>query len=365
MLLRNEAPRGHGGLAPSQERVENPPMPTGKDLLRISAFVLVTASAACGSEDDGGSSGGGASGTGGIHLGGSGGSVLLGGAAGTGAGGSGGGAADAGLGCGQVLGVVRDFRSSHADFECSKDSPVKVVDPEGLNCGPWDPEIVGPLGSAIGPKSKPVYAGGAKTASTTGAGHFGEWFGDVPGVNASKQVVFQLTPSGKGTFVYETPFFFPIDGQLFDAEAGNPDSNFFPSDDGKKRNFHFTYELHTTFRYKAGSSFLFRGDDDVFVYINGKLAVNIGGIHVPMEGKIDLDQGRVEITSPMGFPTLDVKSGLGFTESISGGVAGNVSLGLTAGEIYPMDFFFAERNCCASNFRIETNFEFVDCGIVK
>lgn len=47
------------------------------------------------------------------------------------------------------------------------------------------------------------------------------------------------------------------------------------------------------------------------------------------------------------------------------GGAGSVNLGLTAGQIHPMDFFFAERNCCASNFRLETNFEFVDCGIVK
>lgn len=42
-----------------------------------------------------------------------------------------------------------------------------------------------------------------------------------------------------------------------------------------------------------------------------------------------------------------------------------MNLGLTENEIYAMDFFFAERNCCASNFRLETNFEFVDCGIVK
>jgi fibro-slime domain-containing protein len=324
---------------------------------------------ACGSDDgDDANNGGGGGGGGKGGSGGAGGSLNLGGSGGSsasGGGGSGGGAADAGVGCGQVVGVVRDFRSSHPDFECTKDNPIKFVDPSNKDCGPWDPVIVGPLGSAIGPKSKPVYAGGSKTPSTTGVKNFDQWFNDVSGVNSSKQVVFQLVSTGKGSFVYETDFFFPIDGQLFDAESGNPDSNRFPSDDGKKRNFHFTYELHTTFRYKAGSTFLFRGDDDVFVYINGKLAVNIGGIHVPMEGKIDLDKGRVEITSPMGFPTLSVDSGLGFTESIAGGVAGNVSLGLSAGEIYAMDFFFAERNCCASNFRLETNFEFVDCGIVK
>jgi len=56
---------------------------------------------------------------------------------------------------------------------------------------------------------------------------------------------------------------------------------------------------------------------------------------------------------------------LGFNESINDGVAGTFAMNLTPGEIYSMDFFFAERNCCASNFRIETNFDFVDCGIVK
>lgn len=340
--------------------------------LSLARFLSMTAAlaalvVACGSEDGesasnvgGGGGKGGAGGSGaGINLGGSGGSSAAGG------GGSGGSAADGGLGCGQVLGVVRDFRSSHPDFECTKDAPVKVVDPDNKNCGPWDPAIVGPLGAAIGANGKPVYAGGAKTVSTTGAANFDQWFKDVAGINASKQVVFQLVSSGKGTFVYETSFFFPIDGQLFDAEPNNPDSNFFPSDDGKKRNFHFTYELHTTFRYKPGSTFLFRGDDDVFVYINGKLAVNIGGIHVPMEGKIDLDKGRVEITSSSTIPQIAVNPPLGFTESITDGVAGTVNLGLTQNEIYAMDFFFAERNCCASNFRLETNFEFVDCGIVK
>ena len=174
-----------------------------------------------------------------------------------------------------------------------------------------------------------------------------------------------LTPTSQGTLIYDTDRFFPLDGKLFDAEPGNPDTGPFIDDDNKSRNFHFTYELHTTFRYETGNVFTFRGDDDVFVYINGKLAVNIGGIHVPMLGSLNLDTGRVEITSPMGFPTLDVNPGLGFTESINGGVAGNVTLNLVAGEIYPMDFFFAERNCCASNFRLETNFEFVDCGVVK
>src|SRR6185369_3467544 len=104
------------------------------------------------------------------------------------------------------------------------------------------------------------------------------------------------TAGASGTFSYDTAFFFPIDDELFAADPNDPDKGPFKSDDQMVRNFHFTYELHTTFRYDPGNVFTFRGDDDVFVYVNDKLAVNLGGIHVPMQGKISLDTGRVELT---------------------------------------------------------------------
>lgn len=329
----------------------------------VGLFVL-----GCGESDDGGSAGnaggkggGGAGGSGGISLGGSGGT-----AAGSGTGGSSVGGADSGSGCGTVKGIARDFRTAHPDMECTKSRAQGTYnDPYNKDCGPWDPAIVGALGTALGADSKPVYAGGSGTPSTTGKANFDQWYRDVSGVNASQELFLQLQSSGNGTFVYDTDRFFPLDGKLFDAEPNNPDTGAFFDDDMKARNFHFTYELHLTFRYKQGNVFTFRGDDDVFVYIDGKLAVNLGGIHVPLQGQLNLDTGRIEITAPLGFPTLPVTATLGFTESIAGGIAGTVPLALTPGEIYAMDFFFAERNCCASNFRLETNFDFVDCGVVK
>lgn len=335
-------------------------------LFYFASFVLVSCCALAGCSGDDGetaSNFGGSSSGGGSGSGGSGASIATGGSGG----GSGGAAASAGAGnqpgCeGKVTGRARDFRSSHPDFECTKASPYAWTDPSNKDCGPWDPAIVGPLGTPLGSDDKPVFAGGSATVSTTSPANFAQWFNDVPGTNAGADVVIQLSPTSSGTLVYDTDRFFPLDGMLFDAEAGNPDVGKFPDDDQKFRNFHFTYELHTTFRYQAGNVFTFRGDDDVFVYIDKKLAVNVGGIHVPMIGQLNLDTGRVEITSPLGFPDLSVAPSLGFTESIAGGVAGTVDLNLTPGEIYAMDFFFAERNCCASNFRMETNFEFIDCG---
>jgi fibro-slime domain-containing protein len=153
-----------------------------------------------------------------------------------------------------------------------------------------------------------------------------------------------------------------VDGKLFDADPKNPDHGPYKDDDGKARNFHFTYELHTTFRYDPGNVFTFRGDDDVLVYVADKLVMNIAGIHVPMQGTLNLDSGRVEITTPLGMPDMNPRPELGFPDKIAGGVAGTIKLGLVPGEVYTMDFFFAERNCCASNFRIETNLVFVTCG---
>ena len=76
-------------------------------------------------------------------------------------------------------------------------------------------------------------------------------------------------------------------------------------------------------------TFSFTGDDDVWVFINGKLAVDIGGVHGQAKRSINLDDEADE-------------------------------LGLVEGETYALDFFFAERHTTESNFRIETTLTLVD-----
>lgn len=192
-----------------------------------------------------------------------------------------------------LQGLVRDFRTTHPDFESF------VGD---------DRTIVAPL---LGADGLPVYAGNPTTPSTHGQGYFDQWYRNVPGVNLAKQIdlVLQLQPDG--TYRYTNNDFYPIDNQLF----GN---------DGNGHNYHFTTEFHTNFTFKGGETFAFSGDDDVFVYINGRLVVNLGGVHGVESGSVALN-----------------------------------TLGLTVGQSYPLDIFQAERHCCGSNFSMTTSLQLV------
>jgi fibro-slime domain-containing protein len=219
---------------------------------------------------------------------------------------------DAGAGpqtCGSVLrGTVRDFKEAHPDFEGLEEIGKCYCEDRGM------------VATTLGEDKKPVYVGNPTTGtpSTTGKANFDQWFRDVPGTNMAivKELKFELQADGK--YTYQDSSFFPIDKEGFGNE-------------NRFANFHFTFELHTEFIYRGGETFEFRGDDDVFTYINGQLVVDLGGIHDVQTATVNLDMEAAR-------------------------------LGLVVGNVYPLDFFFAERHCCASNFRIDTTLSFVSCG---
>ncbi len=243
---------------------------------------------------DGGSGGGtgGGSGSGGglATGGGSGGGTATGGGAG---GGFGTGGGDAGCSS-SIIARERDFHDTHPDFEQflgAKQGIVQVM---------------------LGADHKPVYGPEPQTAPivTSGQANFDQWYRDVPSVNFPIDITIPLTEGPPGHFVYDNSAFFPLDGLGFGNE-------------GRNHNFHFTTEIHSSFTYGGGEVFSFRGDDDVFVFVNNRLALDLGGVHSAESGTIDFDAMAAQ-------------------------------LGITVGQTYPLDVFHAERHTTASNFRIET-----------
>lgn len=195
--------------------------------------------------------------------------------------------------------IIRDFTTAHPDFERA------FALGNGLETGIVKPDL--------GPDDVPVYASSTNTRTTTGRAEFDQWYRDVPGVNLSTPYTIQTSPSPTrdGFFVFDRLDFFPIDNQLF----GNQ---------GYPHNYHFTLATKLNFRYVGGEVFRFRGDDDLWVFINRKLAIDLGGLHQSASGEVALDDAAAK-------------------------------LGIVRGQEYPLHLFFAERHTVDSNFSIETS----------
>lgn len=248
--------------------------------------------------------------------------------------GSGGGGTD--KKCDSVLEVTyRDFKGAaetggHPDFERPgffglNDVGCKMVE---VNLGPETRPI---FASGIGLQKRTFTASGSYQLFTGCADYngwtpeaeiisgdtFSTWYATTTDVNIEipGELLLAEEVAGSGNYAFDSSTsggFFPIDGKGFGNTLG------------QSHNFSFTTEAHAKFGYVKGQKFTFTGDDDLWIFINGKLALDLGGLHAAFKATIDFDAQAAD-------------------------------LGITPGQTYQMDIFHAERHTNDSNFRVETN----------
>ena len=138
--------------------------------------------------------------------------------------------------------------------------------------------------------------------------------------------------------------FYPIDGLGYDAILGDTtdktDSPYQKDENGnitatvrpEHPNGSYTLRGEAQFVYQDNLYFEFSGDDDVYMYINGVLALDLGGAHGICTKRVNLKDVATKCH-------------------------------LTPGEVATFTFFYMERNSDASNFKIETNMELVQRAI--
>lgn len=210
-----------------------------------------------------------------------------------------------------LTGTIRDFNSynttfngvaGHIDFENKGGSETGIVQ------------------STLGADGKPVLAAGIH-ATVDSAASFYQWYHDDPTVNRTGAISIALNPNTATTYQFSSNAFFPIDGQLLGQSAccGH--------------NYGFTTEFHTVFTYNnaAADTFAFTGDDDVFVFINGILAIDLGGVHGVESASVALNTFAA-------------------------------AHGLTDGSNYTLDVFQAERHTTGSNFTMTTSLQLATTG---
>ncbi len=168
----------------------------------------------------------------------------------------------------------------------------------------------------------------------------GYYLKDVGHKDWSKNVNSSSQTSGVST----TYGFFPFNETSNAASAKNYNYGF-----GTKIEFTFRLTDEGTVTDVNGNkvpiTFSFSGDDDVWVFIDGKLALDVGGSHGRVTGSLDFQSKQATISN--------VKASQGSTDT-----SGNSTFSIEGqnGDVHTLTMYYMERGMWESNMRISFNF---------
>ncbi len=200
------------------------------------------------------------------------------------------------------------------------------------------------------------YVYGSNEGPPHSAASFAQWYRTSPTLDrtGNLQVVGELVLPNVGANVYEfdsldfPPGFFPLDDPAlapfaWPAEPTYGETLFIPSGGSDFRNFGFTTEVHYFFVYQGDEVLTFSGDDDLWVFVDGFLCLDVGGLHP-------------RVTDVMSFAD-PMDAGSVTQEAIVNACKARLEEDRAAappGEplVYEVAIFHAERHTGASNFRL-------------
>lgn len=207
------------------------------------------------------------------------------------------------------------------------------------------------------------------TANVTGndpvqpGDNFYRWFHEVSGLSQridGRTAIFTRV-GNSNTYSYGRDGIFPLDDVSFsDADEATTKEG---------HNFHFTSHLRIPVKIAANGTeeFYFSGDDDVWVFLNNQLVLDIGGLHEKLEGRFKINADGTVTTyvqhvnntsgrAVLGEPNNDFNGYVNplneYNERTFKDITKTIDIGLHEGDVVNLDFFYAERSTTESNTNI-------------